>query len=125
MTGFCLAILIIVLLLCKCYLKVPQCLTGLLCCFSRDCCLKKRALARHEDIQTLNVLYQNGENEQARVMLTPSCPAYDMSPIVRTPSIVQTNSAVGKLTPSINSYITDNGICINRIKGCYCAKYGP
>ena len=44
-TGFCLAILIIVLLLCVCYLKVPQCLTGLLCCFSKECCLRKRVLA--------------------------------------------------------------------------------
>ena len=55
-------------------------------------------------------------------MLSPSCPAHEMVSVVRTPPTVQTNPALGKLTPSIEPYFADNSICINMIKGCYCAR---
>ena len=48
-TGFCLMMLFLILLFRICYLKIPQCLTRLLCCFDNTCCLKKRAMARQTD----------------------------------------------------------------------------
>ena len=113
-TAFCMVLLVIVLLTCVCYLKIPQFLAALLCCFSETCCLKKRAILQNQDMHNLNVLYQNEHNEEARVMFVPSCPAQEPASILRNPPNAQPNQVQGNLT-----------LCRNNIPSCYCAHKGP
>ena len=79
-------------------------------------------MARQTDIQHLNVIYQNGENEQARVLLTPTCP----TPTYARPTPrEQTSQTLGAQSSSIIPPFNNSFVCINQVKDCYCARNWP
>ena len=74
-TIVCVVFLVLILLFCLCYLKVPRLLATLLCCFTDLCCLKKRALERQADMTRLNVMYSADATGLSSVQIRPSAPA--------------------------------------------------
>ena len=61
--GFCLATVFLILFCCVCYLKIPEYLAKLLCCFENICFLKKRVITILSELQHLKNLYTNTRNQ--------------------------------------------------------------
>ena len=105
-------VLVSMLLLCACYLKIPQVLAKILCCVSNNCCLKHKALKRTREQAQLRVLYTAAnEFQPAQASLIPSAPIeYPLTPGLTTAD------------PPMTSYYTPHtqisGNCINNLTGC-------
>ena len=127
--GFCFAILVLVLIICLCYLRIPKILSYILCCFNKNCSLRKKALAREKDKQNLKVYYQNTENDQVRIMLQPTSPPEEDMPTQNNGSLA--NPLLGPpIIPSQNPSFKRPGDqvtwwCVNGISTCYSARNGP
>ena len=118
LTSLAAIVLVSMLLLCACYLKVPQILAKLLCCVSNNYCLKHRALKRTREQAQLRVFYSSAnEFQPAQASLIHSAPIeYPLTPGQTTAD------------PQMTSYYTPqtqlSGNCINNLSGCFCAIFG-
>ena len=75
LVSFVSIVLILLLLLCGCYLKLPGVLTKILCCISSNCCLKRKAIKRTRDQDQLRVIYTVAHDSQpAQASVVPSAP---------------------------------------------------
>ena len=121
--GLCFAILVLVLIVCLCYLRIPKILSYILCCFNKNCSLRRKALAREQDKQNLKVYYQNSENDQVRIMLKPSCTPEEIGQAQNNGPLA--NPLLGPpIIPSQDLSFRGAGICVNGIPTCYCARNG-
>ena len=74
-TAFCAGLLLLLLLIGLCYLQIPHVLATLLCCVSKTCFLRRKALQRNQDQTHLRVLYTASNSfEPAQAHLVPSAP---------------------------------------------------
>ena len=118
-TALAASFLVYMLLLCACYLQVPQLLTKFLCCVSNNCCLKRRAMQRTREQTHLRVFYSAAtEFQPAQTSLLPT------APIDQTLIPAQTSAEI----PMTSSYIAHtqlSGSCVNNLNDCFCVRFGP
>ena len=123
-TGVCVVLLVFILILCICYLRIPHCLATFLCCFTKHCCLKKRALERQADLSRLHVMYSADATELSSVQIRPSAPAApEMVPAhisVQSPAQVP---LMGEWPSAVQGFVGQGNVCINQIPDCFCARY--
>ena len=125
MTIVCVVFLVLILLFCLCYLKVPRLLATLLCCFTDLCCLKKRALERQADMTRLNVMYSADATGLSSVQIRPSAPAApEMVPAHNSAQQPAQVPLMGEWPSAVQGFVGQGNVCINRIPDCYCARYG-
>ena len=111
-------VLVSMLLLCACYLKIPQVLAKLLCCVSNNCCLKNKALKRTRDQAQLRVIYTAAhELQPAQATLIPSAP----TECTLTPGLP---TADPPMTSYYNQHTQVSGNCVNNLTGCFCVRFG-
>ena len=118
LVSFVSFVLILLLLLCGCYLKLPGVLSKLLCCFSGDCCLKTRAMKRSRDKDQLRVIYTVArESQPTQGTLVPSAPL-ECTPL----PVPQTSDIPLPAYYSPQSQLS--GSCVNNLPRCFCARFG-
>ena len=118
-------IVIVILLFCLCYLKVPRLLATLLCCFTDLCCLKKRALERQADMTRLNVMYSADVTGLSSVQIRPSAPAApEMVPAHISAQSPAQVPLMGEWPSAVQGFVGQGNVCINQIPDCFCARYG-
>ena len=106
-------VLVSMLLLCACYLKIPQVLAKLLCCVSNNCCLKNKVLKRTRDQAQLRVIYTAAhELQPAQATLIPSAP----TECTLTPGLP---TADPPMTSYYNQHTQVSGNCVNNLTGCF------
>ena len=118
LVSFVSIVLILLLLLCGCYLKLPGVLTKILCCVSGDCCLKSRAIKRSRDQDQLRVIYTVARDSQpAQASVVPS------APLECTPLPVSQTSDI-PLPAYYSPQSQLSGSCVNNLPRCFCARFG-
>ena len=102
-----------------CYLKIPQVLATILCCVSKQCCLRRKALQRTIDQTNLRVYYSAPTALQpAQTTLLPSAP-YDPA------TIPAHSSAQIPITSPYIGHTQMTSSCVNGHMDCFCARFGP
>ena len=119
LTALGAGLLLILLLLGTCYLKIPQVLATILCCVSKKCCLRRKALQRTIDQTNLRVYYSAATALQpAQTALLPSAP-YEPATI---PAHLSTQIPITLPFPG-HRPLTNS--CINGHQDCFSALRDP